>query len=137
MKLTDTQLVLLSKASQREDRALELLPNLKGGAAQKVVAKLLAERLVEEIRARGSLPIWRSDEEDRPVALRITKRGLAAFKVKHDEDNPDQPESQTENAAGVAKTQQVRKVRAAPVARSKQSGTRLKKNNEGQSKQAR
>ena len=54
MKLTDTQLVLLSAASQREDRAVELPANLKGGAAHKVVAKLLTEGLVEEIRARGS-----------------------------------------------------------------------------------
>src|ERR1700680_1601940 len=38
MKLTDTQLVLLSAASQREDRAVELPANLKGGAAHKVVA---------------------------------------------------------------------------------------------------
>ena len=35
MKLTDTQLVLLSAASQREDRAIELAPNLKGGAAKR------------------------------------------------------------------------------------------------------
>ena len=44
MKLTDTQLVLLSAASQREDGAIELAPNLKGGAAHKVVGKLLTAR---------------------------------------------------------------------------------------------
>lgn len=59
MKLTDTQRVLLSAASQHEDRAVELPANLKGGAAQKVMAKLLAEGIVEEMRARGSLPVWR------------------------------------------------------------------------------
>jgi hypothetical protein len=58
-KLTDTQLVLLSAASQREDCGIELTPNLKDGAAQKVVDKLLTEGLVEEIQARGSLPIRR------------------------------------------------------------------------------
>ena len=66
MKLSDTQLLLLSKASQRRDHALELLANLKGGAAQKVIGKLLAEGLVEEIRARAGLPVWRRDEEERP-----------------------------------------------------------------------
>jgi hypothetical protein len=45
VKLTDTQLVLLSAASQRDDRALERPTNLTGGAAGKVVAKLLAEGL--------------------------------------------------------------------------------------------
>jgi hypothetical protein len=33
--LTSTQLVLLSAAAQREDGAIELAPNLKGGAADK------------------------------------------------------------------------------------------------------
>jgi hypothetical protein len=42
VKLTDTQLVLLSAASQRDDRALKRPSNLVGGAAGKVVAKLLA-----------------------------------------------------------------------------------------------
>jgi hypothetical protein len=67
--------VLLSAASQRDDRALERTSKLTGGAAGKVVAKLLAEGLIEEIRSRGSLPVWRRDEEG-PRSLRITKKGL-------------------------------------------------------------
>src|SRR6266478_2190478 len=74
VKLTDTQLLLLSAASQRDDRALEPPPNLTGGAAQKVVAKLLTAGMVEEIRARASLPVWRRDD-DGPRTLRITKKG--------------------------------------------------------------
>ena len=85
-KLTDTQLVTLSAASQREDRGVVLPPNLKGGAAQKLVAKLIELGLVEEIRARGDLPVWRRDDDNRPMALRITKRGLKAIAV---EDDPD------------------------------------------------
>lgn len=81
MKLTDTQLVILSAASQREDYAIELAPNLKGGAAQKAVSKLFADGLIEEIEARGSLPVWRRGEDKGPLALRITKRGLAAIQV--------------------------------------------------------
>jgi hypothetical protein len=80
VKLTDTQLLLLSAASQRDDRALELPPKLTGGAANKVVAKLLTEGLVEEIRARGELPVWRRDDNG-PRTLRITKKGLAAIRV--------------------------------------------------------
>jgi hypothetical protein len=52
MKLTDTQLVLLSAASQREDGAVVLAPNLKGGAASKVVGKLLRDGLIEFRRWR-------------------------------------------------------------------------------------
>src|SRR6202045_876213 len=79
--LTSTQLGLLSAAAQREDGAIELAPNLKGGAADKVVSKLLRDGLIEEIPARGALPIWRRDEEKEAVPLRITTRGLAAIGI--------------------------------------------------------
>jgi hypothetical protein len=76
MKLTDTQLVLLSAASRRDDRAVALPENLRGGAAHKVVAKLLSEGLVEEIRARGSLPVWRRDDNEGSVALRVNSLAI-------------------------------------------------------------
>jgi hypothetical protein len=85
MKLTPTQRGLLSCAAQRDDRALELPPNLKGGSAQKVIARLLAEKLVEEIRSRDDWPVWRRDEERGPCTLRMTKRGLAAIGEEGDE----------------------------------------------------
>jgi hypothetical protein len=79
VKLTDTQARLLAAASQRDDRALERPSNLTGGSAAKVVAKLLAEDLVEEIQSRGSLPVWRR-YGDNAHTLRITKRGLQAMR---------------------------------------------------------
>ena len=90
MKLTDTQLVLLSAASQRDDRALERPSNLPGGAAGKVVAKLLAEGLIEEIQSRGSLPIWRRDE-DGPRSLRISKKGLQAIQFEDEVTGSAEP----------------------------------------------
>ena len=47
----------------------------------KVVSKLLRDGLIEEIPARGALPIWRRDEEKEAVALRITTRGLAVIGI--------------------------------------------------------
>ena len=82
MELTNTQLSMLSTASQRADRAIERPPNFKGGAAQKVLSRLLEQGLIEELRARGALPVWRRDEKNRSFALRITKTGLAAIKVE-------------------------------------------------------
>jgi hypothetical protein len=70
-KLTETELGILSAASQREDYAIELAPNGKGNAARKVFSKLLAHGLIEEIEARGSLPAWRDDDDRGPLALRI------------------------------------------------------------------
>jgi hypothetical protein len=81
VKLTDTQLVLLSAASQRDDHVLERPSNLMGGAASKVIAKLLTEGLVEEVQSRGSLPVWRRDD-DGAHSLRIAKKGLAATRSK-------------------------------------------------------
>ena len=56
-KLTDTQLVILSAASRRDDRGIVLPTNLKGGAAQKLVGKLIDLGLIEEVRARSGLPV--------------------------------------------------------------------------------
>src|SRR5215469_4441927 len=81
MTLTDTELVLLSAASQRKDGGIEVAPKLKGGAAHRVVGKLLSEGVIEEIPARGALPVWRRDDEQGGLALRITQRGLAAIQV--------------------------------------------------------
>ena len=81
-KLTDTQLIILSAASQRDDRGVELPANIKGEAARKAVDKLIRAGLLEEVRAAGSLPVWRRDDESGPMALRITKNGLEAIDVE-------------------------------------------------------
>jgi hypothetical protein len=84
-KLTDTQLIILSAASQRDDRGVELPANLQGKAARKVVDKLIRAGLLEEVRAGGSLSIWRRDDNSGAMALRITETGLEAIDV---EDEP-------------------------------------------------
>jgi hypothetical protein len=63
MKLTDTQLALLSAAAQRQDGAIEIGPKLKGSASRKVLGKLLSEHLIEEMPAQGTLPVWRRDDK--------------------------------------------------------------------------
>ena len=80
-RLTDMQLVILSAASQRDDRGVELPANLKGAAARKVADKLIRSGLLEEVRAAGSPPVWRRDDDSGPMALRITKTGLEAIGI--------------------------------------------------------
>ncbi len=80
-RLTDTQLVILSAASQRDDRGVELPANVKGEAARKAADKLIRAGLLEEVRAAGSLPVWRRDDRNGPMALRITEQGLEAIDV--------------------------------------------------------
>ena len=78
-RLTDTQLVILSAASQRDDRGVELSANVQDKAAGKVVAKLIRAGLLEEVGASGSLPVWRRDDDNGAFSLRITSAGLAAI----------------------------------------------------------
>jgi uncharacterized protein DUF3489 len=81
-RLTDTQLVILSTASRRNDRGVDLPTNVTGEAVRKAVDKLIRTGLLEEVRANGSLLAWRRDVEAGPMALRITKQGLEAIGVK-------------------------------------------------------
>ncbi len=75
-QLSDTQLVVLSAASQRDDGSIHPLPTtLKGGAANKVIASLQSKGLVERI------------EDDRaavPDPVRITQAGLEAINAEPD-----------------------------------------------------
>ena len=82
MKLSDTQLMILSSASQRTDHAAVLPANLKGSAANKVVNKLLNEKLLQELRAKDDMPVWRRGDDNRAYSLRITKAGLKAIEVE-------------------------------------------------------
>jgi hypothetical protein len=82
MKLSDTQRLILSSASQRTNHAAVLPANLKGSAASKVVNKLLNEKLLQELRAKDDMPIWRRGDDNRPCSLRITKAGLKAIEVE-------------------------------------------------------
>ena len=82
IKLTDTQLVILSTAAQREDRCLVTPKSLKGGASQKIAAKLLAAGLVKEIKAKPGMAIWRrEDEAGQSFSLKLTAAGLRAIAV--------------------------------------------------------
>ena len=83
-RLTDTQLVILSSASRRNDHGVDLPANVTVEALRKAVDKLIRAGLLEEVRANGSLLAWRRDFEAGPMALRITKQGLEAIGVKDD-----------------------------------------------------
>jgi hypothetical protein len=77
MKLTDTHLVLLARATQRDDGALDVPATLKD--RKKIVGQMLGGKLLEEVPARGALPVWRRDEQAGPLALLIADKGLEAI----------------------------------------------------------
>jgi Protein of unknown function (DUF3489) len=79
-KLSDTQAVILSAASQRDDGAVLPLPEtlkVTGGALTKVLGSLESKGLIEHQGApRG----------DDPPPLRITRAGLEAIGVETEDD---------------------------------------------------
>ena len=86
-KLTDTQAIVLSAASQREGHiALPLPDSLRGGAATKVVGALLAKGFLEEVEAdmRNGEPVWRETGDGHGVKLIATDTGLAAIAIEID-----------------------------------------------------
>jgi Protein of unknown function (DUF3489) len=87
IKLSDTQLVMLSAAAPREDRCLTPLETLKGVAAHKVAAKLIAAGLVKEVKAKAGAPVWRRDEQaGHSYALKLTAAGARAIAVDSEDD---------------------------------------------------
>ena len=102
-KLTDTQRVILSAASQRTDRlALPLPKSLKGGAAHKVVNALVDKGLLKEVKANRKLndPVWRETDEGRAVKVVITDAGLGAIGIEPDEvKKPAEETTDTEVSA--------------------------------------
>ncbi len=128
-KLSDTQLVLLSAAAQRDDRNMLPLPgHLRGGAAKKVIGALLRRGLIAEtvtdeiIRADPALNrVWRNDEEGRAILLHITDAGLDALGIEADRP-PQSPDEADVSAAGGNHPDPSPD---APVCRAPRAGTKL------------
>lgn len=92
MKLSDTQLTILSAASQRDDRAAILPERLTGGAVDKVVNALAGKGLIEVMTAAPGMPVWRESGDGKHLTLRITDAGLAAIGVDPEpKPNADAP----------------------------------------------
>ncbi|CDP51771.1 hypothetical protein [Devosia sp. DBB001] len=133
-KLSDTQLVILSAAAQREDRNVLPLPgSLRGGAAAKVVGALLSRRLIAETvtdsqtKADAALNrIWRNDEDGRAILLHITEAGLSAIGIEPDDANPA-PAGATEAPSAEAPQDAPAEADPAPKAHTPRTGTKQAK----------
>ena len=79
MKLTDTQMVILSAAAGRDDGSIHPLPKtLKGGAVTKVTQALLRKGLIAEATRRNGAAIGETN-------FAITAEGALAINVEPDE----------------------------------------------------
>ena len=133
-KLSDTQLVILSGAAQREDRNVLPLPgSLRGGAAAKVVGALLSRGLIAETktdsltRADAALNrIWRNDEDGHAILLHITDAGLAVLGIEP-EDGDSAPTGVDDAPSAEAPKDAPAEADPAPKARTPRAGTKQAK----------
>ncbi len=119
-KLTDAQLVVLSKAVQREDRAVELPAQLTTRFV-KALEALIERGLLEDVASERAMPVWRHAEDDNePRALVITALGLSAIGVGADEpDISAEAASVKSTKGGVSKPAKLRSAKPGSRAKAK------------------
>jgi hypothetical protein len=80
-KFTDSQLIVLSAAAARNDGLAVAPAKMNKAGAAKVGTSLIARGLMREVKAKPGMPVWRHDEDGRPISLTITKAGQKAIGV--------------------------------------------------------
>ena len=84
-KLTDTQIIVLSRAASRPGNlAMPLPEGLHGAAAQKAVTAMITRGWLEEVEAnllRGE-PMWRETGDGHGTTLVVTDAGLLAIGIE-------------------------------------------------------
>jgi len=114
-KLTDTQTLILSRASQQDNRiALPLPDRLRGGAANKVIVPLIKQGFLDEVEAdlRKGEPTWRKTGDGHGTTLVITDAGLEAIGVKSVTPKPDQEQTKPKIRAGTKHSQLIKMLEA-------------------------
>ena len=86
-KLTDTQLIVVSKAAARDDGLASVPDGLNKAAASMVGTSLVSRKLLREVRCKPGMPVWREDEEGRGTSLVITREGREAIGIEQHEDS--------------------------------------------------
>ncbi len=103
-KLTENQLIMLSKAAARNDGAAVAPHGMGKAAAAKIGSSLVARKLMRESRSKPGMPVWR-EAEGRNFSLVITRAGRDAVEVEKDSTLSDRSALQATSASAVVKTQ--------------------------------
>ncbi len=125
-KLTDSQLVILAAAANREDRAALPLPKslkIKGGAVTKTLEGLRKKGLLEEKPASRDAASWREGKDGRRMMLVITEAGVEALDGEPARETGKQP---TPSNVRTKKPRAERKTAAAKPKREKPPQTTLR-----------
>src|SRR4029077_5693254 len=109
-QLSDSHLIVLTAACQREDRCVfPVTAKLKGNAAGNVLKSLLKKGLTKEVRAKRDDTVWRHDEERGRMTLVTTTAAFAALGIN--------PRDEAEDAEANAAEEPPANVEAKPNAR--------------------
>ncbi len=114
-KLSETQTLILSRASQQPDRiALPLPDRLRGGAANKVIVPLIKQGFLDEVEAdlRKGEPTWRKTGDGHGTTLVITDAGLEAIGLKTTTRLPDPETAKPKQRAGTKQALLIEMLRA-------------------------
>jgi hypothetical protein len=118
-EISRSQRVMLEAAAARQDRLVELPTKLKGGAANKVVAKLIGAGWIKEVKAPKNAPVWRKNAAVGALALKLTAAGTKTIAAEGD----DRIAAKTAvECAAVEKT-----ASAEPTRRPRRSGVAVKR----------
>ena len=74
-KLTNTQVMILAQAAEREDAAAIVPDRTSAASIRKATEALLRLKLVREVFAKPGMPIWRKAEDGRAMSLVILRAG--------------------------------------------------------------
>ena len=102
LKLTDSQLIVLSTAAARDDGAALAPQGMGKAAAAKVGSSLVARKLMREIRPKLGMPVWREDH-GKNVSLVITRAGRDAIGVADGSTASDRSTVEAARASAAAK----------------------------------
>ena len=97
-KLTDTQLVILSAAAERDGGTVLPMPKslkVNKAAATKTIKNLINRGLISEQPAARDDEVWRAAEDGGRLKLVVTDAGLAAIGVDTDEGTEASPATVT------------------------------------------
>lgn len=124
--LTDTQLVILSAAGQRDDGTVLPLPKslkLQGGAVGHVLKSLLKKGLLDEQPAGDNATAWRESKDGQRLTLIITDAGRQAIGVAADEQGQTPPGSSRGSKRSVGRRRKASESKGATAPSSKAKKT--------------
>src|ERR1700730_11571858 len=119
-KLTDSQLIMLSKAAGRDDGVAVAPRGMGKSAAGKIGSSLVARKLMREIRSKAGMPIWR-EEDGKNVSLVITRAGRDAIGIGDGMNASDRSPPKAARASAISKTPPAKATDGAPRPGSKQA----------------